>query len=436
MEILLVTSYFLIFVYCIVKWSYFKIPGIAATGLIAVFALKVMLGFFMAFIYTNYYKQRISADIFKYFDDSAVLFHVFKTQPKHFFQMLFGIDADASYLKPYYSQMNFWNNRFNLYNDNRTMIKFNALLRFISFGYYGVHTVFICFLSMIGLTGFFKVFNAVLKDKFRWLFIGVYLLPSVLFWLSGVLKDGLLIFILGLVFYYFHKICTEKFSFKNILIFGVSLFMLTLIKLYILLLLLPGLVAYGWSYYSNLKWVGTRFAVIFLLAFIALFNMEKIWPEYNFKENMALKQHNFLAISKVETIGSFIAIKPINASTASIVSAAPAAFMTILTRPFLWEARTPFILLAALENVFIVLILIFVCCSFKPKKINEPLFYFSLYFSVLLFILVGLVTPIMGAFVRYKVPALPFLIVVFLFLYDKETLLRRFAFLKKYAEYL
>jgi hypothetical protein len=34
--------------------------------------------------------------------------------------------------------------------------------------------------------------------------------------------------------------------------------------------------------------------------------------------------------------------------------------------------------------------------------------------------------------VRYKMPALPFLLLLFIILYDKEKLLRRIPFLKKF----
>jgi hypothetical protein len=47
-----------------------------------------------------------------------------------------------------------------------------------------------------------------------------------------------------------------------------------------------------------------------------------------------------------------------------------------------------------------------------------------------MFILTGLITPVMGAIVRYKVPALPFLMILLVMLIDKEKLIKKIPFLK------
>lgn len=47
-----------------------------------------------------------------------------------------------------------------------------------------------------------------------------------------------------------------------------------------------------------------------------------------------------------------------------------------------------------------------------------------------MFILTGLITPVMGAIVRYKVPALPFLMILLIQLIDKEKMIQKFPFLK------
>lgn len=435
METLLTITYTLLFIFIIHKWSFFTIAGISKRSIMAVFVLKVFLGIFLGLIYTYYYTKRGDADIYKYFDDSKVLFDSFFANPKHFFQMMTGIGTDADYLQPYYQTMNYWYNRFNVYNDNRTMIKLNALLRFVSLGHYYVHTVFMCFISLVGLTGILKVFNAVLINKSKVLFAVVFLLPSVLFWNSGMLKDGLLTFAFGVLLYHFHKMLMKGISIKTLVIMALSVYLLLLIKVYIIVIIAPGLFAYYWAFKTNLKWVGLKFAFVYFLALFALFNIEMILPEFNFKESLADKQHNFLKVAQGAKTGSLIEIQLIEDNTGSIVKAIPAALKNILFRPHLLEARSPFILLAAVENCILFLIMLMCLLSYNPsKKIREPLFYFSIYFVFLLFTLTGLVTPIMGAFVRYKVPALPFLLVIFVFIFDQETLFKRVPALARFVK--
>ena len=47
---------------------------------------------------------------------------------------------------------------------------------------------------------------------------------------------------------------------------------------------------------------------------------------------------------------------------------------------------------------------------------------FALAFSLFLLTIIGLTTPILGAIVRYKIPALPFLILVALLFLDVQKL--------------
>jgi len=198
-EILLSLGYLIFFIWIIGRWKFFSVENIPVRWIALVFVLKVLCGICLEAIYTYYYSLGRNADIFKYFDDSAVLYNSIFSNPKHFFQLLLGIHSSPDYLQPYYQKMQWWQASFNelFFNDARTMIRLNALMRFLSFGYYNVHVVFFNFLSLAGLTALYKVFSksendipAHRKSLFcRLLFAGVFLLPSVLLWGSGVLKE-------------------------------------------------------------------------------------------------------------------------------------------------------------------------------------------------------------------------------------------------------
>ena len=56
-----------------------------------------------------------------------------------------------------------------------------------------------------------------------------------------------------------------------------------------------------------------------------------------------------------------------------------------------------------------------------PKTAEKPIFYFCLFYFVIIFTLSGLTTPVLGALVRYKTPALPFFLIFLLYLinFDK-----------------
>ena len=61
-------------------------------------------------IYSFYYTDRVTADIFKYFDDSKIMFDALTEKPAHFFKMLSGINDNTPEIAVYYDEMNFWQN--------------------------------------------------------------------------------------------------------------------------------------------------------------------------------------------------------------------------------------------------------------------------------------------------------------------------------------
>jgi len=81
--------------------------------------------------------------------------------------MLLGIGNDSPYFDAYYKEMNNWYRVFesNIYNDSHTIIRFNAAMRLFSFGYFNVHTVFMCFLSFTGLVALYRFFVRYFENK-------------------------------------------------------------------------------------------------------------------------------------------------------------------------------------------------------------------------------------------------------------------------------
>ena len=88
------------------------------------------------------------------------------------------------------------------------------------------------------------------------------------------------------------------------------------------------------------------------------------------------------------------------------------------------------LLLPALENLLFILLLSF-AFFFRRKISNPEVFGFCLTFSILLFVVIGISTPVLGALVRYRIIAQPFLFVALLMLIDREKVMRKFSWLMK-----
>src|SRR4051812_40695133 len=117
-EILLSFCYALLFVYVILKASFFSKAGIPGSWLITVFIVKIIAGFALSVIYSKYYTDRNTADVFKFFDDSKFLFEALTTHPLTFLQIVFHVNSGSPEVMKYTAEMRFWYNKDILFNDN------------------------------------------------------------------------------------------------------------------------------------------------------------------------------------------------------------------------------------------------------------------------------------------------------------------------------
>jgi hypothetical protein len=432
MEYLLVILYTAVFIFVIFKLPFFRIEGLSAKTISGIFVIKILAGIAMSLIYTYYYADRSTADIFKYFDDSKVMFDALHDKPGDFFRMLFGIDNNSAYFDAhYYKVMNNWYRVYesNIYNESHTIIRFNALARIFSFGYYNVHTVFICFLSLSGLAAIYKTALRFIKNKNKELIFGIFLLPSVLFWGSGVMKEGILFFALGLLIYHFFKII-DDFRVTSLLLILFSCLLIFYTKFYILAIALPVLVAHLWVSKTSDKFILIKYLTVFLVYIFAGLQIHHIFPGFDALDILVTKQRDFVGLARFMHSGSLIDIPMLTPDIWSFIKHAPQAFFITLFRPFITEADSLLMLMAALENLLILIILILTLRFISFKEMNKSIFYACLFAVVFMFVLTGLITPVMGAMVRYKVPALPFLMILLIMLMDKEKMIQKIPFLK------
>lgn len=421
MEIFLTAFYFALCCFLIAKLSFFKKTELPTYWFIAVFGIKVLTSFLITLIYTNYYTERVTADIFKYFDDSKILFDSIKTKPLDFFQLLVGLDFNTAYFQEtYYSKLEYWNRTYNanLLSDTHLIIRFNMFLRLFSFGFYQVHNVLINFLALLGLVALYKAFLPYFVTVKKLFFLVLCFIPSFLFWGSGLLKEGLIIFALGFLLLHFFNLFEEHTTLKSwCIVFAASLIIL-FTKFNVIIGLVPSVL--GYIIYKKIKILPAKsylLAVVSLLAFsfVLLF----ISDTYNPFAIIINKQHDFIAaIHRFEAQSAFE--QPPLTSVVSVFMYMPQALINVLFRPFLWETYSVFTLISGLENVALFISFVFILIFRKSKTDYPSIFYFCLLISLTSAIIIGLTTPIFGAIVRYKIFTLLFLMMAFLLFFDVE----------------
>lgn len=107
-----------------------------------------------------------------------------------------------------------------------------------------------------------------------------------------------------------------------------------------------------------------------------------------------------------EMSSSYVATKPIENSFKNVIYKIPEAFVNASFRPFIGDAGK-----IAKYPAFLEMILIFGCCIFavfscRKLTVGDKRIVISLIlFAVMLLVLVGMTTPVVGAIVRYRLPA-------------------------------
>src|SRR5436190_16227498 len=158
-EILLILLYTGILSFLIIKLKFFSLASVKTRYVVLAFFIKVIAGCSLGWLYTHHYSDRQKADTFKFFDDSGVMMDALAVNPRHFFELFTGIDADDPELAPYNYKMNTWITEDFYVSSNRMMVRLNTVFRFLTPGeHYYLHVVFINFLSLLGLVVLCKTF--------------------------------------------------------------------------------------------------------------------------------------------------------------------------------------------------------------------------------------------------------------------------------------
>ncbi|TVQ11824.1 MAG: hypothetical protein EA361_12280 [Bacteroidetes bacterium] len=407
--------YFALFGFLIARLPFFRnVQGLSTPWLVFFFALKVVAGSLLIFIYTWYYEDPLTADVYKYFQDGSIMFAAIKDNPADYFRMLTGIDGSASHLAQYYDEMRFWYRPWDspFYNDNRLVIRFNALVSLFSFGHIFVHNVFINFLSFTGLVALYK-FMIRYSDKTKqfWLAAGVFLFPGLLFWGSGILKEGLLLWALGWWILLLDNVVSRHKSWLIQLFFlGAFSGFLILLKPYTFFLWLPCIIAFYISRnYASLRSQLTYPGVIALFA-VTGFGLIYFFSSYDPLQVIANRQNDFIYFSLEQDAGSLIHTRLLTPDFMMISVEFVRGFFNALLRPHIFEAYSVVTLMAAVENTLILVMVLYMIWRLEKRTLTSSgLHWAGLWFMILLLGFVGMISPAHGGIVRYKIPAIPFM---------------------------
>jgi hypothetical protein len=438
--------------------------------LLVAFLAKILASCAFYYIYTFYYSETRTSDVYKYFYDARDILEGVKGTDQYF-RILTGMQRDEDDI--ILQKANFWYTaeETTIINDNRSLIRFNLLLLPFSRGAIIWHFLVIALLSFSGMQAAFK---ALIQrgSGLTTAFLSCFFIPSVLFWSSGVIKEGLLIFTLGW-FLNFALNSLAKFSWIKCFCLLICLIMTLFIKFYIfpalclfLLLLIPlellekpringrkailiflfpviSITTCGMHFYPDLPTTifekqrafinlgkGGHFLknlnsgdTLYVPYEFSPYRSEQYWKipsgskVFHWKhlcqdkEVLAQEQNvdSIKLLLSIKPSGSYYVITPVNPSWMGLLKATPGAIFNALARPFPSDIKSLPEWISFFEILAIACFLIVRLLKRDSiKNTDWPFLLSAILFAAFVLFISGLTTPVAGALVRYRMPALWF----------------------------
>ncbi len=411
-SVLLALFYLLLASWVVLKSRYFRNSGLPTYWLLLVFLLKLAAGWLSWWLFTHHSDYKGGMDAMRFFRDGVLLSRSGVEDPRAFFSIFTGIPLKGADTAWWTDQMTSWYRMYDsgMWNDNRTMVRLNALMALLSGGRYYIHLIFSNLMAMIGLVGYFRFLKRITATSFeRSLFVMVFLVPSVLFWGSAVSKESLAI--LGLGLFLFGTLCQLQKGWKAspIILLVSGLAVLLCIRMHMVIILLPLFVAWLLSSGSKEGRHWSPFLMIPAWFFLSGWIMTGLFPDFTPVTWLLQKQKDFFMMMHVENAFNPLFPWIFSHDLFSLLVKSPLALMNTLLAPFFMSHLSTMTLLSFAENIFLLGFLVIYLRKSSRSFWKQPSVLFLLLVVVSDFIITGWITPFAGAVQRYRIVCLPLL---------------------------
>ena len=310
-------------------------------------------------------------------------------------------------------QYNYYYERSSTWFFSRIVFIFNVL----SFGSYLVSSILFGVTSFIGLWLGYRTMCKLYLQATKMMIIPFFLIPTALIWSSGILKDTIVMGVIGLLLFIFSNVCIyKKKILSNLLLSIVCFFLLLFLKPILLLILAPCLILWGLSYLLrntlSFKRKITLVITFFLIAISLWFLINKtvlnVTPKYQMENLLHTLEGFHIQHPKHIIANSSYSLGEIDYTPIGLVKKIPEAINVTLFRPYFWEVKNLPTFLAASESFLLFLFVIFLFFTLKRQHLINVLrnreVIFMITFSFSYAVITGLVAYNFGALSRFKIP--------------------------------
>jgi len=308
--------------------------------------------------------------------------------------------------------------------SNFIVAKFCALFYPLALGKYLLVNFFFALFACVGQLKMYLAISNRYPQQKKKLAIGILFIPNVLLYSSYINKETLCMAFIGFALYYFYRIQKREKIVQHGFLLLLNLLLIGMVKYYVLVAFAAALLLVYLLKLIYFLWKKSFFSRIFIIVTLVVsgyffFSNLSFFDKYivDFADTSNLFQKGYNADYGETTSFEF---GEIETSFSGLLQKMPLGIFTTYFRPQLWEVNKPIMVISALES-FIILVLLCWTLFIKRKYLRtllkkDAFLNISLYYILIFGVIVGLTTFNFGTLVRYKIPAVPFLLVFIIML--------------------
>jgi hypothetical protein len=396
----------------------FKVKKLSQKILIAALVIKVVGTIVFCFYHQNIYQ---AGDTLHYHHDASLIGERILLNPSAAINSTFLDESLNSFSDPYFESGKY------SYIGTKGYSSISLVRLTVFFELFSFRNFYACsiLMSFFAFTGIWKIYELICLyfPNYKSSLSIILFIPSIIFWTGGILKDTIVLgSICWIVYSVFIIFKTKEYWHMNIFISLICLWLILLLKPYVLVILIP-LILFS-ILLEFKKQIKDRMTSLLLTPILVglvlstgLLVMSSIQNElgaYGEYENL-IERSELIRKGFDGTVQSgAVSIKNVQSNSLfGLVS----VIGSVLFRPFIWESWSLISLFSSFENSIFLMVTIFSIISilFFPKSLKavfkNPFLIFCILFSLTFTIALGLSVSNFGALMRFKTAFILFYVI-------------------------
>lgn len=309
------------------------------------------------------------------------------------------------------------------------VIRIGSVINMLSMSSFIVCNILFGFICYLFVWRAFRLMVSIYPKLERDFSIAFLMVPSVLFWGSGIGKDSIMLGGIMLFFTSFYDlVIRKKRMMTNLFLLVAVIYVISQVRGFLVYTVTPGLLLMASVYYRNMfKNAVVRFVALPLFIGVglvaAIFVMGKFGSmvESYSVDSLQKKAEGFHSwhsyLGETQGGSAYSLGDDVDYSLAGIIRKAPLALAITLFGPFVWQIRNVVMLMSGAESLIFLYYFITVFINVRAYRAlsvltKDHIIMFCLPFVIAIGIAVGMTSFNYGALVRYKIPILPFFVVL------------------------